>query len=118
LAGQRQPVSDSRAQVKTPRESTKAGRRLRWLEVGCGAGEVLIALASEHPENDYLGLDVYRPGLGRLLHGLAERKLENVRILCGDSPSLIDRQVSDQSLAGVYVFFPDPWPKNGIINAV
>ncbi|MGH8488359.1 MAG: tRNA (guanosine(46)-N7)-methyltransferase TrmB, partial [Gammaproteobacteria bacterium] len=83
----------------------------RYLEVGCGAGEVLIALASEHPENDYLGVEVYRPGLGRLLRGLAERRLENVRILCGDAASLIEYQVSDQSLAGVYVFFPDPWPK-------
>ena len=83
----------------------------RYLEVGCGAGEVLIALASEHPENDYLGVEVYRPGLGRLLRGLAERELENVRILCGDAASLIEYQVSDQSLAGVYVFFPEPWPK-------
>lgn len=83
----------------------------RYLEVGCGAGEVLISLAEQHPENDYLGIEVYRPGLGRLLRGLAERKLENARLLCGDAASLIEYQISDQSLAGVYIFFPDPWPK-------
>ncbi len=83
----------------------------RHLEIGCGAGEVLLDLATRHTENDYLGIEVYRPGLGRLLRALAERRLGNVRLLCEDAATLIERRIGPQTLAAVYLFFPDPWPK-------
>ncbi len=83
----------------------------RYLEIGCGAGETLAALAARHPENDYLGVEVYRPGLGRLLRGLAGAGLANVRVLAEDAAEVFSRRIPDRCLSGVYLFFPDPWPK-------
>ncbi len=81
------------------------------LEIGCGSGEMLISLASKHPENDYLGIEVYRPGLGKLLRRLAEEQLENVRLIAEDAAIMLECQIEDESLDGIYIFFPDPWPK-------
>lgn len=83
----------------------------RHLEIGCGSGEFLLELATLHPENDYLGIEVYRPGLGRLLRGLAERRLGNVRLLCGDAVPAIEQRIGACTLSTVYLLFPDPWPK-------
>jgi len=82
----------------------------RYLEIGCGAGETLAALARQHPDNDYLGIEVYRPGVGRLLKRLAAEGLTNVRLICQDAAVVLER-LGEASLEGVYIFFPDPWPK-------
>lgn len=81
------------------------------LEIGCGAGDALIALARQHPEHDYLGSEVYRPGVGSLLRRLASEGLSNVRILCTDVVVALEHQLPARSLDAVYLFFPDPWPK-------
>lgn len=83
----------------------------RCLEIGCGTGEALLALARRHPENDYLGVEVYRPGIGRLLRAVHAQGLTNVRVLCEDAILILENHLPDRSLDAVYIFFPDPWPK-------
>ncbi len=80
------------------------------LEIGCGRGDTLVALASQHPENDYLGIEVHRPGIGHLLNQLQACKLHNVRILCADAVTVL-AHLPAASLDGIHVYFPDPWPK-------
>lgn len=81
------------------------------LEIGFGNGENLLALAHAHAERDYLGIEVHRPGVGRLLLALEERQLANVRVICHDAVEVLERQIAPASLAEILVLFPDPWPK-------
>ncbi len=81
------------------------------LEIGFGNGDALATLAAQHPENDYLGIEVHRPGIGRLLARLETEGLTNVRVLCADAKDVLARNIADESLSAVYVLFPDPWPK-------
>jgi tRNA (guanine-N7-)-methyltransferase len=83
----------------------------RTLEIGFGNGENLVALALAHPERDYLGVEVHRPGVGRLLLALEERRLTNVRVICHDAVEVLERQIAPGSLAEILILFPDPWPK-------
>jgi tRNA (guanine-N7-)-methyltransferase len=83
----------------------------RTLEIGFGNGENLVSLAHAHPERDYLGIEVHRPGVGRLLLALEERGIANVRVVCHDAVEVLQRQIAQASLAEVLVLFPDPWPK-------
>jgi tRNA (guanine-N7-)-methyltransferase len=83
----------------------------RTLEIGFGNGENLAALALAHPERDYLGVEVHRPGVGRLLLALEERRLGNVRVICHDAVEVLERQIAPASLAEILILFPDPWPK-------
>lgn len=84
----------------------------RFLEIGFGMGDALLAMASAHPQWDYLGVEVYDPGVGRLLAGLAERGLGNVRVVHDDIVPVLAERVPARSLRGVFLFFPDPWPKS------
>jgi len=81
------------------------------IEVGFGNGENLLSLACAHPERDFLGVEVHRPGIGRLLLGLEERGLANVRVICHDAVEVFERQVAPHSVHEILVLFPDPWPK-------
>ncbi len=83
----------------------------RTLEIGFGNGENLAALAHAHPQRDYLGIEVHRPGVGRLLLALEQGGLANVRVICHDAVEVLERQIAPASLAEVLVLFPDPWPK-------
>jgi tRNA (guanine-N7-)-methyltransferase len=88
------------------------GRRApRIMEIGFGNGETLVTLARSHPERDYLGVDVYEPGIGRLLAALAEAGLGNVRVLRGDAVDVLRESIAPESLDAVLLLFPDPWPK-------
>jgi tRNA (guanine-N7-)-methyltransferase len=88
------------------------GRRApRTLEIGFGNGENLAALAAAHPERDFLGVEVHRSGVGRLMLSLEEQSLSNVRIVCHDAVEVLDAQIAPESLDEVLVLFPDPWPK-------
>jgi tRNA (guanine-N7-)-methyltransferase len=84
---------------------------LRTLEIGFGNGENLILLAAAHPQRDFLGVEVHRPGVGRLLLALEARALTNVRVICHDAVEVIEQQIAPQWLQEILVLFPDPWPK-------
>jgi tRNA (guanine-N7-)-methyltransferase len=81
------------------------------LEIGFGMGETTAKIASEHPENDYLGVEVHSPGVGALLKLVDERALTNIRVIQHDAVEVVRDMLPPESLSGVHVFFPDPWPK-------
>ena len=83
----------------------------RTLEIGFGNGENLLTLAAAHPERDFLGIEVHRPGVGRLLLALKARELTNVRIVCHDAVEVLAQQIPLRWLEEILVLFPDPWPK-------
>jgi tRNA (guanine-N7-)-methyltransferase len=83
----------------------------RVVEIGFGNGDNLARMAAEHPERDYLGIEVHRPGVGRLLLALEELRLTNVRVVCHDAVEVLERYIPPESLAEVLILFPDPWPK-------
>ena len=81
------------------------------LEIGFGNGSATWRMAEAEPQHNFLGVEVHRPGVGRLLLQLAERGIGNVRVACTDAVELLRRRVPAASLAGVRIYFPDPWPK-------
>lgn len=81
------------------------------LEIGFGNGESLATIAETHPKNNYIGIEVHRPGAGSLLLRLEERDIGNVRVVSQDASEVLQKNIADASLASVYLFFPDPWPK-------
>ena len=83
----------------------------RTLEIGFGNGENLITLAAANPQRDFLGVEVHRPGVGRLLLALEARALTNVRVICHDAVEALEQQIAPQWLQEILVLFPDPWPK-------
>jgi tRNA (guanine-N7-)-methyltransferase len=82
-----------------------------YLEIGFGNGHALASMASAYPERNYLGIEVHRPGIGHLLLELERLGLTNVRLLRGDAAEIVRRSLPASCLEGVYLFFPDPWPK-------
>jgi len=92
--------------------ATVFGRRAPLiLEIGFGMGEGLAETAAAHSENDYLGVEVHTPGVGALLKQIGERNLANVRIVQHDAVDVLTHMLAPASLAGVHIFFPDPWHK-------
>lgn len=83
----------------------------RHLEIGFGMGETLWSMAQTHPEHDYLGIEVHKAGVGRVLLQLDQLDLHNVRICCDDAVHVLSEQLPHNSLDAVYIYFPDPWPK-------
>jgi len=83
----------------------------RCLEIGFGAGEVIGSLAKNHPHIDYLGIEVHRSGIGRLLLRAQSEDLKNLRIICDDAVVALRHHVQDESFDEVLIFFPDPWHK-------
>lgn len=81
------------------------------VEIGFGNGEALAAMASAHPQNNYLGIEVHRPGVGSLLRRLEADGIANVRVACTDAKELLEQRIPAGSLKAVYIFFPDPWHK-------
>jgi len=88
------------------------GRRApRTLEIGFGNGEHLASLAAAHPERDYLGVEVHRPGVGHLLMLAQSRELTNLRVSTHDAVEVLSHQLPPACLDEVLVLFPDPWHK-------
>ncbi|MFU8789424.1 MAG: tRNA (guanosine(46)-N7)-methyltransferase TrmB [Methylobacter sp.] len=81
------------------------------VEIGFGTGDSLAKMAAANPENDYIGIEVHKPGVGHLMLLLDQQNLSNVRIYCHDAIDILEHKIKDNSLAGVHLFFPDPWPK-------
>ncbi|MEX0449010.1 tRNA (guanosine(46)-N7)-methyltransferase TrmB [Spiribacter sp. 221] len=81
------------------------------LDIGYGDGEALAEIASAHPERNYLGVEVYRAGTGRLLRRIEADGITNLKVLLADASELLRQGIPSASLAGLQLFFPDPWPK-------
>jgi tRNA (guanine-N7-)-methyltransferase len=88
------------------------GRRAPVMfEIGSGMGESTAALAAAAPDIDHLAVEVYQPGLGQLLMRIQEQGLTNLRLLRADAVIVLREHIAADSLAGVRIYFPDPWPK-------
>ncbi len=81
------------------------------LEIGSGMGETTAALAEAEPDVNYVAVDVYQPGLAQLMMRAETAGLKNLRLLRGDAVVLLEQHLAEQSLSGVRIFYPDPWPK-------
>ncbi|KTD40078.1 tRNA (guanosine(46)-N7)-methyltransferase TrmB [Legionella parisiensis] len=81
------------------------------IEIGFGMGASLLAMAKNNPELNYIGIEVHQAGVGSLAADLHEYKLLNVRIVAHDAVEVFRTKLLDNSLAGVQIFFPDPWHK-------
>lgn len=81
------------------------------LEIGFGMGESTATIAHSNPNNDYLGLEVHTPGVGSLLNKIEDLGLTNMRIIQHDAVEILRYMLPSESLDGVHIFFPDPWPK-------
>jgi tRNA (guanine-N7-)-methyltransferase len=81
------------------------------LEIGFGMGETTAAIAAAHPELNFLGVEVFAAGIGALALRCAQLPLTNIRIVQHDAVDVVRDMLAPDSLAGVHVYFPDPWPK-------
>jgi tRNA (guanine-N7-)-methyltransferase len=92
--------------------STVFGRRAEVvLEIGFGMGVSLVQMAKDAPEKDFIGIEVHEPGVGKLLHGMEEHGVENIRVYCDDAVEVLRECIPDSSLDRVQIYFPDPWHK-------
>ena len=81
------------------------------VEIGFGMGKATAIIATDNPDKNYLGLEVHRPGVGKLLGEIRRRNLENIYIVEHDALEVLEKMIPDGSISGFHIFFPDPWPK-------
>jgi tRNA (guanine-N7-)-methyltransferase len=81
------------------------------LEIGFGMGDATAQIAQALPGTDFLGVEVHTPGVGALLKHIDEKQLPNLRIVQHDAVEVLEHMIAPGSLAGVHIFFPDPWHK-------
>lgn len=81
------------------------------LEIGFGMGQSLVQMAELNLETNFLGVEVHLPGVGRLVRELDTVGLTNVKAVHGDAIALLSDYISDNSLFGIHIYFPDPWHK-------
>ena len=81
------------------------------LEIGFGNGEQLLWAARHEPGKDFVGIEVHRPGVGRLMNALASHNVDNVRLYNDDAVAVLEHCLAPGSLSEVRIYFPDPWPK-------
>ncbi|TDQ56847.1 tRNA (guanine-N(7)-)-methyltransferase [Mesocricetibacter intestinalis] len=81
------------------------------LEIGFGMGKSLVEMAYNNPDKNYLGIEVHTPGVGACIAYALEKKLTNLRLICHDATEILRDSIAEGSLAGLQLFFPDPWHK-------
>jgi tRNA (guanine-N7-)-methyltransferase len=81
------------------------------VEIGFGMGQATAEIAARNSENNYLGIEVFRAGVGKLLWEIERRSLANIRIVERDAAEVLARMIAPESVSAFHVFFPDPWPK-------
>jgi tRNA (guanine-N7-)-methyltransferase len=81
------------------------------LEIGSGMGETTAEIARANPHTDFIAIEVHGPGVGSLLKKIEAAGLKNLRVVRHDAVEVLERMIPDGSLAGIHLFFPDPWPK-------
>jgi tRNA (guanine-N7-)-methyltransferase len=81
------------------------------LEIGFGNGDTLVQQASEHPDTDFIGIEVHEPGIGHCLIAARNAGVENLRLIAHDAIEVLRHQIAAGSLDRINLYFPDPWPK-------
>ena len=81
------------------------------LEIGFGMGASLVEMAKAAPEQDFIGIEVHLPGVGKLLHGMEQHSVDNIRVYCDDAVEVLNQCIADNSLDRIQIYFPDPWHK-------
>lgn len=81
------------------------------LEIGFGMGTSLVTMAQQHPEHNFIGIEVHSPGVGACLATAQEEGVDNLRVMCHDAVEVLETMIPDGSLDMVQLFFPDPWHK-------
>ncbi|MSQ64286.1 MAG: tRNA (guanosine(46)-N7)-methyltransferase TrmB [Betaproteobacteria bacterium] len=81
------------------------------LEIGSGMGETTAEIAQQNPAIDFIAIEVHGPGIGSLLKKIDALKLKNLRVIRHDAAAVLEDMIPDGLLAGIHLFFPDPWPK-------
>src|SRR5690606_9281273 len=81
------------------------------LEIGFGMGETTQKIAQARPEDNFLGVEVFNAGVGALLKRIDESGVQNIRIIQHDAVEVVRDMIAPDTLAGVHIYFPDPWPK-------
>ncbi len=81
------------------------------LEIGSGMGETTAEIAQQNPAVDFIAIEVHGPGIGSLLKKIDALELKNLRLIRHDAVAVLESMISDGMLAGIHLFFPDPWPK-------
>ena len=90
---------------------TFGGSGRRVLEIGFGMGDSLVAMAEAQPDSQFVGIEVHRPGVGRLLGQAMERGLHNIRVYAEDAVPILQGCITPNSLDVLQIYFPDPWHK-------
>ncbi len=81
------------------------------VEIGFGMGDATVEIAQANPDINYLGIEVHTPGVGKVLSEIKKRNLKNLFIIEYDALEVLDKMIGDNSINGIHIFFPDPWPK-------
>ncbi|MDR2158801.1 MAG: tRNA (guanosine(46)-N7)-methyltransferase TrmB [Treponema sp.] len=81
------------------------------VEIGFGMGDATVRIAAANPDKNYLGIEVHRPGVGRLLWEIEHRGIGNIRIIEHDAVEVLQTMLGSGQAAAFHLFFPDPWPK-------
>lgn len=81
------------------------------IEIGFGMGTATAQIAEDNPDKNYLGIEVFKAGVGKLLGEIEEKKLNNLRIIEHDAIEVLENMINDESVDGFHIFFPDPWQK-------
>jgi len=117
-SGQTRALADLAPRYVLPFESRPFDREAAFgrnaplvVEIGFGMGQATAAIAGAQPEVDFLGIEVHEAGVGALLQRIEAEGLRNLRIVRHDAVEVLQQMIEPASLAGVLVFFPDPWPK-------
>ena len=81
------------------------------VEIGFGMGDSLLEMAKQSPDQNFLGIEVHQPGIGKLLNGIVENKLTNIKLICHDAREVLEIGLADNCIDRLLLFFPDPWHK-------
>lgn len=103
-------VVDYRPTVLDTRSLFGNGKPLT-VEIGFGMGDSLLTMASDSPDTNFIGIEVHRPGIGKLLLGIVRQGLDNIRIINHDASEVMTHCFAEASLDRILIFFPDPWHK-------
>ena len=81
------------------------------VEIGFGMGDATVKIAQENPDINYLGIEVHKPGVGKVLNEIKKRELKNLYVIEYDALDVLETMIGDNSINGLHIFFPDPWHK-------